>query len=300
MNRWAYWRCIRHHEVVRATRGLAVAIAAVALGAACGNGERGRVHSSRLAPEMLTIHAVLGELTPPCPSLSADGHPVVGPSEDGGTSGCLILAPPQIDARDLKTVVVQEGASEDHLDIAVRLNAAGTDRYTNLAGRSIGQRLAIVADGKLLAAPRVESPSTEGAFTISGLQRDRAIEIVRRLGGDPSIPKATPESDGIRRATKLCEDYVATVGQGAEVGLVLVRTAGDVTSASRQLLGRTTPPWDSLPADHVVASCGYAFPISSPTSRCRGGEIASRGGSVLIDEEGRVTPDPTADRAGSC
>jgi hypothetical protein len=31
------------------------------------------------------------------------------------------------------------------------------------------------------------------------------------------------------------------------------------------------------------------LPISSPTSRCRGGEIAAGGGAVLIDEEGRVT-----------
>jgi hypothetical protein len=123
---------------------------------------------------------------------------------------------------------------------------------------------------------------------------------VRRLGGDPTVPEARPESNDIRRATKLCESYAETVGQGAEVGLVLARTAGDVTSASRQLLGHTTPPWDSLRADHFVASCGYTFPISSPTSRCRDGEIAPAGGAVLIDEEGRLTPDPTANVAGPC
>jgi hypothetical protein len=249
---------------------------------------------------LLTIHAVLGEVTPPCSSPSADGHTVVGPSEDGNVGGCLVLGPPEIDARDLRTVVVQEAASADALDIAVRLNAGGTERFTNFAGRSLGRPLAIVTDGKLLAAPRVESPSTDGRFTISGMPLDRAIEIVRRLGGDPAVPKATPESDGLQRATKLCEDYVTTLGQGAQVGLVLVRTAGNVTSTSRQLLGHTTPPWDSLPADHFVASCGYTFPIASSTTRCRGGEIAPASGAVLIDGEGRMTPDPTANAAEPC
>ena len=278
---------------------LVCALVAVALLAACGRDERGHVQAGRLNA-LLTIHPVFGELPPPCSSPSPDGHPVAGPAEDGTITGCLVLGPPELDAGALRTVVVEEGASEANLDIAVRLNAQGTKRFTNLAGRSLGRRLAIVTEGRLLAAPIVESISTEGRFVIRDIPRERAVELVRRLGGDAAVPKATTESDALRRATELCEGYVAGLGEGAEVGLVLPRTAGDVTRVSRQLLGRATPPWDSLPADHFVAGCGYTFPITSSTKRCRGGEIVPAGGAVLLDEEGRTTPDPTADLAAPC
>lgn len=225
---------------------------------------------------------------------------MAGPAEDGKITGCLVLGPPEIDARALRTVVVQEGASETNLDIAVRLNAQGTERFTNLAGRSLGRRLAIVSEGRLLAAPIVESVSTEGRFIISDIPRELAVELVGHLGGDAAVPKATADSNALRRATKLCDGYVATLGEGAEVVLVLPRTAGDVTRLARQLLGRTTPPWDSLPADHFVAGCSYTLPITSSTKRCRGGEIVPAGGAVLLDEEGRMTPDSTADLAAPC
>jgi len=281
-------------------RRLACALLALALLAACGNDERGKVQASRLQPELLTIHTVLGELPPPCSSPSPDGHPVTGPSEDGKRTGCLVLAPPEIDARSLSTVVVQEGRSEGDLDIAVRLDAKGTDRFTNLSGRSIGRPLAIVSDGRLLAAPNVNSVSTDGRIVISNIPRDRALDLVRRLGGDAEVPKATAESNSLQRATTLCEKYVATLGHGAEVVSVLVRTAGDVTRLSRKALGHTTPPWDSLPADHFVADCSYTFPITASTTRCRGGEIVPAGGAVLLDDEGRMTPDPTAGIGGQC
>ncbi len=289
-----------HYGRVGSVRHLACALLAIALLAACGGNERGQVEASRLPAELLTIHPVLGELPSPCSSPSPDGHLVAGPAEDGKITGCLVLGPPEIDARALRTVVVQEASSETTLDIAVRLNAQSTDRFTNLAGRSIGRRLAIVTEGRLLAAPIVESISTEGRFIISGIPRERAVELVRRLGGDAAVPKASAEPNAVRRATKLCEGYVATLGQGAEVGMVLARTAGDVTRVSRQFLGRTTPPWDSLPADHFVAGCSYTFPITSSTKRCRGGEIVPAGGAVLLDDEGRMTPDPTADLAAPC
>ena len=156
---------------------LGCAVLAVAVLAACKAGERGRVDSSRLAPELLTIHTVRRE--------------VAGPSEDGRTSACLVIGPPEIDARDLRTVVLQEATSEGVLDIVVALNARGTQRFTNVAGRSLGRPLAIVSEGKLLAAPRVESALTEGVFHISSIPRDRAIEIVRRVGGDDTVPKPT-------------------------------------------------------------------------------------------------------------
>ena len=209
----------RHYGRVSPVGRLACALVAVALLAACGSDERGQVQASRLKAELLTIHSVLGELPLPCSSPSPDGHPVAGPAEDGTITGCLVLGPPELDAGALRTVGVEEGASEANLDIAVRLNAQGTKRFTNLAGRSLGHRLAIVTEGRLLAAPIVQSVATEGRFIISDIPRERAVELVRRLGGDAAVPKATTESNALRRATELCDGYVATLGEGAEVGI---------------------------------------------------------------------------------
>lgn len=282
---------------VRWARGLAFALLPVLLAAGCSNSERGQVDANRLAPELLTIHPIVREAAPPCVSPSPDGHLAVGPRQNGDASLCLVLESAEVDARDLRSVVLQEAVSDENLDIAVTLNAKGSERFTNLAGRSIGRPLAIVSEGKLLAAPRVDSASTDGRFHISDIPRDQAVELVRKLGGDAIVPKPTAGSDSLRRATKLCENYVATIGNGAEVGLVLARTAGDITSASRRLLGHPTAPWDSLPADHFVASCSYTFPVASSTIRCPGG-IVPAGGAVLIDDEGRTTTDLTV--AGPC
>jgi len=279
---------------------LARTLLALALLGACGGGERGHVQANRLEPELLTIHAVLGERPPPCSSPSPDGHPVAGPAENGTITGCLVLGPPELDARSLRSVVVEAGASDATLDIAVRLNTQGMERFTNLAGRSIGQRLAIVSEGRLLAAPIVEAISTDGRFIISDVPRERAVQLVQRLGGDAGVPKATTKSNALRRATELCDGYVATLGQGAEVVLVLPRTAGEITRLTRGFLGGPTPPWDSLPADHLVADCSYTFPINSSTKSCPSGEIVPAGGAVLLDEDGRMTPDPLANLSGSC
>ena len=262
--------------------------------AGCGDGEPGIVSASKLEPDLLTIHPVLSETTPPCSSPTPAGNVVVLKVEKGKPDACLALGASELTARDLRKVVLQEAVSGSEVEVALDLNEAGTERFSGLAAKSFGQRLAILTKGTLLSAPVIRSPDVEGQIIISGISRDAAVDLVQQLGGDATLPKSS-ESSLLRRATSLCEASLPTAAPGAELSVLGVETAGKITSSARAHLGRTVPPWDSLPAEHFVASCTYTSPVTSSTRRCPNGVIVPASRSILVDSEGRVTDDPLRD-----
>lgn len=262
--------------------------------ACCGDGEQGIVKASKLEPELLTIHPVLSETAPPCSSPTPSGNVVVLKVEKGKPHRCLALGASELTARDLRKVVLQEAFSGSEVEVALELNEPGTERFSSLAAKYVGQRLAILTKGTLLSAPVVQSPDMEGRIIISGISRDVAVDLVQQLGGDATLPKSS-ESSLLRRASGLCEASLPTVAPGAELSVLGVETAGRITSSARALLGRAVPPWDSLPAEHFVASCTYTFPVNSSTRRCPNGVIVPDSRSILIDSEDRMTDDPFRD-----
>jgi hypothetical protein len=186
--------------------------------ACCGDGEQGIVKATKLDPELLTIHPVLSETPPPCSSPTSAGN-VVLKVEKGKPDTCLALGASELTARDLRKVVLQEAISGGEVEVALELNEAGTERFSRLAAKSVGRRLAILTKGTLLSAPVVQSPDMEGRIIISGISRDAAADLVRQLGGDASLPKSS-ESSLLRRAASLCEASLPTVAPGAELSVL--------------------------------------------------------------------------------
>jgi hypothetical protein len=79
--------------------------------------------------------------------------------------------------------------------------------------------------------------------------------------------------------------------------LAMSQTAGEVTLAALQILGHALPPWDALPAEHVVAECAYdtlgVIDTDTSTTVCADGEVGqvSTPKAYLVDEDGRWTDD---------
>lgn len=88
------------------------------------------------------------------------------------------------------------GFSQDGAPIVnVRLNEAGTRRFAAATRTSIGQRLAVVLDGRVLTAPTVLSPIEEGQIQISGhFTAAEAQDLADMLA-----PSTTPKMDVIER-----------------------------------------------------------------------------------------------------
>lgn len=69
---------------------------------------------------------------------------------------------------DLKNVRVETNRQTNELVIAFELTAEGTETFKNYTTNHVNDILAIVLDGKIISAPSINEPITDGAGVISG------------------------------------------------------------------------------------------------------------------------------------
>jgi preprotein translocase subunit SecD len=69
---------------------------------------------------------------------------------------------------DLKNVRVETNQQTNELVIAFELSDEGTEIFKNYTTSHVGDILAIVLDGKIISAPSINEPITDGAGVISG------------------------------------------------------------------------------------------------------------------------------------
>jgi preprotein translocase subunit SecD len=66
--------------------------------------------------------------------------------------------------------------------IEVVFTEAGGRRFADLTRRSIGRRLAVVVDGKLVVAPRIEAEIPGGKAVLSGrLTKRQATDLAAKI-----------------------------------------------------------------------------------------------------------------------
>ena len=73
------------------------------------------------------------------------------------------------------------GISGDNCTVYIELNDEGTKLFEKYTRRYIGQMLEVYVDHQLILTPTVQSVVTEGKTVISGMNKETANDITRRL-----------------------------------------------------------------------------------------------------------------------
>jgi hypothetical protein len=246
--------------------------------------------------EPFSVRLVLASAAPPCESANA----VVPQRHSERVIGCFTVGDAALTGRDVQS------AWMDTIG-AVSVNITFTDeaakRLDDLFDRHFGEQVAIVWHSEAIAVVSIHVPSVDGQISIDGMGSADAQRLVTELGGDmagvPPVDVTDPDvtDDSLYR---LCEQHRPPAVGDAPVTLAMSQTAGEVTVAAQKILGQALPPWDALPADHVVAECAYDILgiIDSDTSTtvCANGEVAEMATpkAYLVDEDGRWTDDPVS------
>ncbi|MDX2431787.1 MAG: hypothetical protein QNK35_12695 [Bacteroides sp.] len=70
--------------------------------------------------------------------------------------------------KDLNSVSMQESKREGNYDLLLTFSKEGADNWARMTKENVGRNIAIVLDGKVVAAPMVRQEITQGKCMISG------------------------------------------------------------------------------------------------------------------------------------
>jgi SecD/SecF fusion protein len=107
-------------------------------------------------------------------------------------------------------------------EIAFEFDSAGAEKFANLTTDHVGERLAIVLDGQLYSAPRIEGPIRGGSGVIEGGQMsiDEAITLANVLENPLETPVHIDEMEQVDPT--LGKDSISSGIQAAVYGTLLV------------------------------------------------------------------------------
>jgi hypothetical protein len=188
----------------------------------------------------------------------------------------------------------------DGMSVNITFTAEGAKRFDDVFARHLTEQVAVVWHSEVIAVVTINVPSLEGQISVGGMGSAAAERLVTELGGDRSkVPEVDVTDVDVTGDPlfQLCEQHRPPEVGDAPVMLAMSQTAGEVTTTAQQVLGHALPPWDALPADHVVAECGYdtlgLIDSDTSTTVCANGEVAevSTPKAYLVDEDGRWTDD---------
>ena len=88
------------------------------------------------------------------------------------------------DENDIQEVTMKKDAGNDSYSLSITFTAEGAGEWAALTAASIGRNLAIVVDGRVLAAPKVQAEIRHGKCMITGnFSEQEAAELKAMLGG---------------------------------------------------------------------------------------------------------------------
>jgi preprotein translocase subunit SecD len=130
---------------------------------------------------LLELRPVVATNPPPCPTKAPKKDELVLPrAADGKVAECLQLAPPIVDAKDVRSATVAETPAKEPA-LSVVLGGVGSANLDGFAQRNQGQRLAIVTEGQLVSAPVLQFSSFAGRIQVTGLSKEKTDALFRRL-----------------------------------------------------------------------------------------------------------------------
>ncbi|GLZ36785.1 hypothetical protein [Actinokineospora sp. NBRC 105648] len=99
----------------------------------------------------------------------AQGTEPTGPDEFAGDDGSLYTVGPSIaDISRLEDVKAESTENGTGWVVTIKLSADAAAKFGSWTAEHVGERLAIVVDGKLVSAPQIASPIPGGEVQISG------------------------------------------------------------------------------------------------------------------------------------
>jgi preprotein translocase subunit SecD len=109
-----------------------------------------------------------------------------------------------LDQSDVKNATVYRGGKTGGQTVVyINFTDDGAKRFSEATGQNIGRRLAVVIDGKLCMAPRINSAISGGVAQISGVFTEKEAEnLVARINVSPAGEKP-PVSVSAVHATPL-------------------------------------------------------------------------------------------------
>jgi hypothetical protein len=144
----------------------------------------GRTHPAKFRAPLL-VYPVTQANPGQCP---AGTQGITGPGQQGQT--CYQVSR-GIVIRRVTDIHVQRGGTG--YEVSMSLLPADSRSFASLTRRMSGGSLALVVRGRLVTAPSVQGPITEGKILITGAtRREDADQLVRQLKGLASAPPVPP------------------------------------------------------------------------------------------------------------
>ena len=92
-----------------------------------------------------------------------------------------------LDSSDLKNAKAGVDGLQQPI-IEIKFTDDGAKRFADVTGKNVGERLAIVIDGRLYSAPRINAAITGGEAQINGhFTKEQAENLAARINGTPGI-----------------------------------------------------------------------------------------------------------------
>jgi preprotein translocase subunit SecD len=151
-------------------RSVLMLTATLAVLAGCGHSGRQQDAS------YFTIRPVTRELPPPCVP------PALAQERNGQPIHCFEVGRAQVEASDVESAALVTDHATNTPAVEFSLSPNGADRFNAMA-RTVGAggQAAIVVDGVVVSAPRLDTTDFPGKGVVTGLNNDEAARLVNRL-----------------------------------------------------------------------------------------------------------------------
>ncbi len=108
---------------------------------------------------------------------------------EGKTMYLVVRKAPAITGRDLKNARRSEDSFTGRSEVVFFLNSEGVQRFSQVTGQNVGQRLAIVLDNEVRSAPNIQERITTDSARITGqfsTQQAEDLALILRSGALPA------------------------------------------------------------------------------------------------------------------
>jgi preprotein translocase subunit SecD len=166
----------------------------VVLAAACG-GEPAKAGAAafQLRPVVEVVSGSSPEPNAPDPTCDGEGREEGACLDAHASASVVVLEPSNMDTYVLGPVVVDGGDVAEARavrnaavgwEVIVELTPEGSDALEAATRKSVGHRIAILVDGRIVSAPTVQAPIGSGTVVVTGGPSEaEAKAMAERLGG---------------------------------------------------------------------------------------------------------------------
>ena len=150
------------------------------------------------ANDLLSFHLVTGDADAQM-SVVPSGSMLAQPFPGGDVSGPeLVETTPIMTSEHVERIDPSADPETNEFVVAFKLNAMGTQVFCTVTREHIGERFAILIDGRVVTAPRINEPICGGNGVISGgFDARGANELALALGAALWVPPARIISQGV-------------------------------------------------------------------------------------------------------